>query len=187
MKLRLALPVLAYLTISAWGCSPAEPASSPAGPPATAPAQAPDFANDPWALGQGNLDGHPSIVRVRVGLEPHAGDRTYPTRVEIAADFVHPREDGMPQPDDAHALDPIEDEIVRQFEAPHTGLLAAVVTGNGARTYILMSKQANVDAMFAGVKAHAAGRPLHLRVEQDPSWERFRALDTALHQSLQAR
>jgi len=184
MDFRLALPGFACLAISAFGCSPSAPAAAPADPTTpttTKPEPAPDFANDPWALAEGDLDGHHSIVRVRIGLERFARDRAYPTRLEIAADFIRPFDDGMPQPDDARALGPIEDEIVQQFDVQHEGLLAAVVTGNVARTFIVMSKRANVGAMFAAVKAHAAGRALRFHVEPDPSWERFRALDSAVH------
>jgi len=187
MVFRFSLAAFACLAISSFGCSPSAPAESPADPPATEPESgapeskpgAPDFANDPWALAEGNFEGHHSI-RVRTGLERFAGDRSYPTRVEIAADFIRPLEGGMPQPDDARALGPIEDEIVRQFDARHEGLLAAVITGNGSRTFVLMSKRTNVDAMFAAVKAQAAGRTLRLRVEPDPSWDRFHELDAAL-------
>jgi Family of unknown function (DUF695) len=176
----------------ALGCAEAAPPATPADPPAdtstesrAAPAvDAPSFENDPWALAGGDLDGHRVIVRVRVGLERFAGHRAYPTRVEVIADLIAPFEDGMPQPDDARALNPVEDEIVDQFEGRHTALLAAVVTGNGARTYILMSKQPNVDRELAAIKAQAAGRAIHLRVDADPKWTRFRELDAALRTSL---
>ncbi|WP_394842077.1 DUF695 domain-containing protein [Pendulispora brunnea] len=183
MTLRFFVAFLVCLSLSAVGCMPEAPAESPADAPEAESAPAPPVRSlDRWNLGQGNVQGHPTILRVRTGLARVAGDENYPTRVEIVADFLDPRDDGMPQPDDARALGPIEDEIVKQFDIRNEGLLAAVITGNGARTYILMSKRSNVDAAFAAVKVHAGGHELHLRVEADPAWKRFLELDAALRQ-----
>jgi hypothetical protein len=177
MRFRHMVAVVSCLALSSLACSRSAPAPSPAAEHAGSPTGEADSATESWTLAQGKIDGHPAIVRIRADLARMAGDPAYPHRVEIAADFIRPLDDGMPQPDDARAIGPIEDEIVSQFDMQHDGWLAAVITSNGARTFILMSKRADVDAKLAAVKAHAAGRPIHLRVESDPTWARFRALN----------
>jgi hypothetical protein len=179
-SLRTTLPFALIFVSACHAPEPATPAgghAEPASPPSAAPAApAPNFETDHWGLYKTTIDGRPGIVRYREGLAPFAGDPAFPVRIEIIAELIRPFDDGMPKPDDARALDPIEDEIVRQFEVPQKARFAAVLTGNGARTFLLMSRSDNVTSQFEAVRAVAQGRPLHLQVLPDRDWARFRSL-----------
>lgn len=108
-----------------------------------------------------------------------------PVLITATAQYQDRTDDGLPGPGAAPQLDLI-DEGIEKAADEHDGRIAATLTSDGLRTWLIYA--AKVEPLLRAVSASAkaagptgAGRPLGggtgllVRSEQDPAWTKFEA------------
>ncbi len=123
-----------------------------------------------WALGTGNEDGHPVVVRTRTRPPQGMTGDGYPVTVEMVWRFDGGAQDGMP-PSELSALMAECEDVLHSLEGPANGMLGITITGNNRREWIWYV--ADAEAFAARVRAllaAAGGRfPLELSVAVRPA------------------
>jgi len=71
------------------------------------------------------------MLRFNTGLRSVAGHPAYGKQLGIAARFVQPREDGLPDRAEQKSLDKIKEKIMRTFQGGNVHLYAGVITTKG--------------------------------------------------------
>jgi Family of unknown function (DUF695) len=133
------------------------------------PRPAPDNAT--FSVLQGNVDGHPLIAMIDMGLRTSSNMQLLPFYVSVSTPLVNPTSDGLPTKDDANDLNSWEETIESNLaSAGKLGFLGRV-TWNGRREllYYVGTEQPAVQVLNTLVDAHST-RPFTFTYERDEKW-----------------
>ena len=112
-----------------------------------------------WSVSQGEHQGRPMFVRIKVSAALYAGQRELPMRLGIAVPLIAGDERGLPRIEEASQLDSIEEALFGAVESSGIGRIVLVITTNGMREFVAYTRskeaaEAAVSHARAAVKTH---------------------------------
>lgn len=124
-----------------------------------------------WGLAIGEDRHSPVIVRYLQDLPPNDTRRRYSELMRIQWEYESMMANGMPTRDQSHQMDIFEGGLLRSLEQAGKGLLAAIVTQEGIREwliYVTESKMAEklVEKLAESVEDGA----VTIDIQADSSW-----------------
>lgn len=131
---------------------------------------------DEWIVTQGQNDGKPMLVRLKISLKDAIGHPDYKYQVGVAVPLISPTTDGLVKDNEAEVLTKIEDSLCDTLV---NCVLSAVITTNGMREFVFYApewKPEELDAQVKAVEAKQKTHQLQFMMQQDPGWSTFKAL-----------
>jgi hypothetical protein len=135
----------------------------------------PTTVKDEWAIGQGENEGRPMLVRINTGLKPIVGRQPFIHRTGVTFLLRAPDENGFPAPDESGLLNEFEDALLQALSVSAQAHLALVITTSGFREFVLYT--ANLEATSGaldGLRTRFATHEIQSYVELDEAWEVYR-------------
>ena len=130
-----------------------------------------------WSIFSGTDNGKKIIIRYNKGLgeKYEYGDPKHPFRAGIAIPFQNPDSTGLPSPDENQVFSNIEDSIFEKVQDQKRGVIAAIITTNGMREFMMYIKTANeLNAPLAELQKKYPSYKFTNYVTEDLGWTDYR-------------
>lgn len=135
-----------------------------------------ELPQDDWAVGTGDYEGQPIVVRLNNAARKMIGNPEYPDQVGVAIPANAPGEDGMPVEPETSVLGDIEDKLVQRLGVGGQALLTAVISGRGMREFVFYSSDAAATRKkVMQVNTMTDSHELQVNVEHDPKWRIYKS------------
>jgi hypothetical protein len=128
-----------------------------------------------WQVTQGQYDGKPLVVRLNVAVDRFRAHPDLGYQVGVAIPFTAPDERGLPQGEELEELNRIEDHIFATLQIACRSVVAAVITTNGMREFVLYAHDpAEIEAKHGLLKTLVESQhEVQLMIQPDPTWRVF--------------
>jgi Family of unknown function (DUF695) len=129
---------------------------------------------DAWSLAEARQADTLFVFRFRPNLRKLAGDTRWPKRLDVVWRFA-PGGHGMPSSQAAGEMGAFEDLLVTALEQELHGVLVAVVTSAGARTWVFYVHDdlPETSRRINQIPQRDVTYPIELDRESDESWSYF--------------
>jgi hypothetical protein len=134
-----------------------------------------DPAPDHWALGQGEVDGKPLIVRWDTAARRDCPDATRPIKVTIGLACDRPQPNGLPSPHDLVHFEELEEALFAELPSLADTRPVLVLTTNGMREWIVYACEQEWLQEWAPWFAERFfnGRAGTIEAVAEPGWDTF--------------
>ena len=133
---------------------------------------------DKWTIYQGENNGNIMLVRKNTGCNQFVGNKSYSVRCGIAFKFLFPTDNGLPQIAKEPALDKIEEDIFKIFQADLNSLVSVIITTSGFREYVLYTNDVNkFEKRLVTLKAKYPQYTVSSYSEKDADWNTYKSFD----------
>lgn len=125
---------------------------------------------DRWAVGQGENEGKPLIVRFRPEMRVIEDVTGYPELFLVNWNYS-PDSEGLPSDEETEALDEFEDVMLTSLERDCHTVLTCVVTNDGSRQWVFYSS--GIDEAVERINALPQKKtpyPIELMADEDEEW-----------------
>jgi hypothetical protein len=129
-----------------------------------------------WHVGQGMIDGAPTLVRLHAGLGPVAGHPAYDQRLTVTVHFNEAGPEGLGgSKEEYEAVNDLTDRLVEPLQEGQESLVALILTARGRREVVCYT--CNAESALRRVEAFRAQQQSHRiehAVERDTYWVMYR-------------
>ncbi len=130
---------------------------------------------DNWAVAEGTHEDKPLVIRFRQELRSVSDFRGHHLLLQITWPYESPDESGLPGGADGEAMERFEERILAAYEHDAHAVLAAVITTNGARQWILYTSDIDTCGQrLAEMPQESEPYPVELTADEDPDWRFLR-------------
>ena len=130
-----------------------------------------------WVGAEGEIEGMPTLVRIRQDLDLFVGHTDWPRRLTISWEYEADNPSGMPAPELSDEMRTFEDALVPAVERDKTAILAFVFTCDGLRHWhFYFSDIGAVQTRLTDALAQLPRFPLDMSAEDDPEWSLYQAV-----------
>lgn len=127
-----------------------------------------------WAIGQGENEGLPLLLRSNSSAAPLIGHPEFGLRVGIAVPFNEPTENGLPSPEESEQLFAIEDLLTSHLEANQQAILVLVITTGNMREFIFYAgDKETIDSSLTKACSNIPSHEIQCYIESDPQWDLY--------------
>ena len=138
-------------------------------------AEDPKTASDEWTVLEGDVDGVPTMIRVRSGLKASVGHPSYGLQMGVAIPLNNPDPGGMPSIEEHRELKDVEDTL--EELAADNAVLAAVVTTGEMREFVLYTGTSDwIESFHLALEAAVPSHEIQVIAQHDANWDVFRSL-----------
>jgi hypothetical protein len=132
-------------------------------------------ADAAWAVGMGDNEGLPIILRCNQSAAALLGHPEFTHRVGIAIPFNEPTENGLPSAEETSQLDAIEDFLSSHLEADQQAILVLVVTTSNMREFVFYAKGSGelIESALSEVFPQISSHEIQYYIEADPEWDLY--------------
>jgi hypothetical protein len=133
-------------------------------------------ADKNWHVGQGTIDGAPTLVRIHAGLDAVAGHPDYDQRLTVSVPFNDPGPQGLSGSEEEYqAVNALTHRLADALREGQQSLLALVLTARGRCDVVCYTCNASealrrVELIRSGERAHR----IEPTVERDSYWGTYR-------------
>jgi hypothetical protein len=127
-----------------------------------------------WAIAEANYDQSPLLVRINTSAKEWSGHSSLTIKVGFAVPLNSPNEGGMPDPEENHQLNDVEDAIIREVEAKAKGILVLVLTTGTMREFVFyVTEDADIGAIHKAIQNSVVSHEVQCMAVKDPKWETY--------------
>lgn len=132
---------------------------------------------DEWWTAPTEADnGKTVIVTGRDGMQPLIDSGKYNDRIEITWRYEG-GESGMPDEETARLIEQVDEALRAAFKKEKACVLTGVYTGDGARNWIVYTKNPNIfNYTLNKALAPLPLLPIELYAEKDPEWNEYQEM-----------
>jgi hypothetical protein len=134
--------------------------------------------DDTWQVAQGEYNGKPIYIRIRIGLIDAVAHPQYPFQVGIATPLINPTSEGLTTNEEANELFQVEDLLQSLFENNEHGVFVLTITTNGMREFVFYVSEWKPEVYAQKVKeinSQFKERELQFMIQEDQSWDTFKS------------
>ena len=124
---------------------------------------------------QGEMDGHPLIAIINMGLREYNEKATVPWFLSLSTPLIDPRSHGWPTTEDANNLNDWEDKVGKELNKGTIVIFVGRVTWNGHRELLYyVSDEASTTKRLRDLIHEGSTRAFAFRCERDDNWDSVR-------------
>ncbi len=135
-----------------------------------------DFNSLTWALGEGERNKDPLLIRFREFPENWPKSK-HPYRVNIFWTMSEPDENGLPSDEESLRLETFEDRLIDAVESDKHSILVAALTCGGEREFVFHTK--DVQGFMERLRSMPQEEeryPITIQSYEDPDWRYFQSV-----------
>lgn len=128
------------------------------------------FSSDEWTVAQGEIEGHPAVIRMRSVL-PSQGDRELFSKLFVITWDYAPNDSGMPAKEVHALMNTLEDALESGCERSGHAYQALSLTCGGKKEWRYYA--ADNEEFLRSLNEDLAGHepfPIEIQAFEDPEW-----------------
>ena len=144
------------------------------------PAIAQIIRDDQWSVAEGDAEGSPVLIRFREQLLTVSDTTGYEQLLTILWPYADEGNGVLPTPEANSALEKFEERLCAAFEHDARAIVAAVVTTDGARQWIVYTDDINeCGERLSNMPQNDEPYPIEMQADEDPQWSLLHEVATS--------